>query len=127
MSKRLTWALIEGEEQRAYAHTGSNRLEYLSGAASVRRYVEALEKDAAIWRAVREEDDLVSRLESVTMSWCLAGLADALNRMTKDRWSDLLDAARYAAGQQAIAGRMNLPTSLLEREPQSHPGPDADE
>ena len=96
MSKRLTWALIEGEEQRADAHQGPQGREWRAGAASVRRYVEALEKDAAIWRAVREEDDLVSRLESVAMSWCLAGLADALE-------------------------------SLLQREPQGDPRPDADE
>ena len=106
MSKRLTWALIEGEEQRAYAHTGQNRLEYLSGAASVRRYVEALEKDAAIWRAVREEDDLVSRLESVAMSWCLAGLADALDRVKPlsvryGRMTDLADALKYAMSASA--------------------------
>lgn len=132
MSKRLTWALIEGEEQRAYAHTGQNRLEYLSGAASVRRYVEALEKDAAIWRAVREEDDLVSRLESVAMSWCLAGLADALDRVKPlsvryGRMTDLADALKYAMGQQTTAGRMQVLTSLLDREPDGDTGADADE
>lgn len=152
MSKRLTWALIEGEEQRAYAHTGQNRLEYLSGAASVRRYVEALEKDAAIWRAVREEDDLVSRLESVAMSWCLAGLHDALNRVKREStksYADLVDAMRYAmsalapnpdnangAGDQrwedgALAERFAAlgveVRSALDREPDGDPGTDADE
>lgn len=143
MSKRLTWALIEGEEQRAYAHTGQNRLEYLSGAASVRRYVEALEKDAAIWRAVREEDDLVSRLESVAMSWCLAGLHDALNRVKREStksYADLVDAMRYAMSasapnpDNAIMNERQQRRLLLgewssafDREPDGDPGPDADE
>jgi hypothetical protein len=119
VSKRLTWALIEGEERRAFAHTGQNRLEYLSGAASVRRYVEALEKDAAIWRAVREDDDLVSRLESVAMSWCLAGLGDALNRVKREgtkSYADLVDAMKYAMGALA-----------LDREPDGDTSGDADE
>lgn len=143
MSKRLTWALIEGEEQRAYAHTGQNRLEYLSGAASVRRYVEALEKDAAIWRAVREDDDLVSRLESVAMSWCLAGLHDALNRVKREStksYADLVDAMRYAMSasapnpDNAIMNERQQRRLLLgewssafDREPDGDPGPDADE
>jgi hypothetical protein len=123
VSKRLTWALIEGEERRAFAHTGQNRLEYLSGAASVRRYVEALEKDAAIWRAVSEDDDLVSRLESVAMSWCLAGLGDALNRVKREgtkSYADLVDAMRYAM-------RYAMGTSALDREPDGDTGSDADE
>jgi len=65
------------------------------------REVEALENDAAIWRAVREDDDLVSRLESVAMSWCLAGLGDALNRAKRrstKSYADLVDAMKYAMG-----------------------------
>ena len=62
-----------------------------------------LREASAILAAVREEDDLVSRLESVAMSWCLAGLHDALNRVKREStksYADLVDAMRYAMGQQ---------------------------
>ena len=65
--------------------------------------VAELEQYEAVLAAVREEDDLVSRLESVAMSWCLAGLHDALNRVKREStksYADLVDAMRYAMGQQ---------------------------
>lgn len=63
-----------------------------------------LREASAIIAAVREEDDLVSRLESVAMSWCLAGLHDALNRVKREStksYADLVDAMRYAMGASA--------------------------
>lgn len=91
-----------------------------------------LREASAILAAVREEDDLVSRLESVAMSWCLAGLADALDRVKPlsvryGRMTDLADALKYAMGQQTTAGRMQVLTSLLDREPDGDTGADADE
>ena len=110
-----------------------------------------LREASAILAAVREEDDLVSRLESVAMSWCLAGLHDALNRVKREStksYADLVDAMRYAmsalapnpdnangAGDQrwedgALAERfaaLGEWSSAFDREPDGDPGPDADE
>lgn len=77
-------------------------------AAMDRRHIERLtarvaelEQYEAILAAVREDDDLVSRLESVAMSWCLAGLGDALDRAKRRStklYADLVDAMKYAMG-----------------------------
>jgi len=57
------------------------------------------------------------------MSWCLAGLGDALNRVKREgtkSHADLVDAMRYAM-------RYAMGTSALDREPDGDTGSDADE